>query len=242
MKEGYDKIHDELDDAKVALTEHVQRSEAWADTIRSTGTNPEQFGMMMQYAEDVNSGTRAGMERAYATMQEEMKILGRALGKEAPDFDPLDAHPDLKTEFDDGGLSRERALEIAASRADTNITTAANETATVTADRATAARQSALEGLTNVGNAIRDFDPHYESKKDKLIAITQKIVQTEADPKKWPAQIAAEYKNLPNPVATAPKPTVVNPIRPGGPGATGGNLQKEPGSVFEAVEGALSQL
>jgi len=244
LKSKYDEVHTELDTAKSDLIEHVQRSEAWADTIKSTGTNPEQFGMMMQYATDVNSGTPEGLERAYTTMKNEMEVLGKALGKEAPGFDPLDAHPDLKAEFDDGAISRERALEIAGARAAEKVAAAATDINTRTAEHATATREQALQGLTDVGNMIRDFDPHYEVKKDQLIAITQNVVQQEKDSSKWPALITAEYKKIPNP---APAPatnirSVPDSIRPGSAGTGTGTLAKKAGSAEEAIEMALAQL
>ena len=237
-------MHTELDTTKAELQDQVQRSEAWADTIKSTGTNPEQFGMMMQYASDINSGTPEGLERAYVTMQAELKVLAQALGKEAPGFDPLDAHPDLKTEFDDGGITRERALEIATARAAENIATASADVSTRTEEHATASRERALQGLTDVGNMIRDFDPHYDAKKDQLIAITQTIVQQEKDSSQWPKLITAEYKKIPNPAPVAPTNirSVPDSIRPGAAGSAGGTVSKKAGSAEEAVDMALAQL
>ena len=244
LKSKFDEVHTELDTTKADLQEHVQRSEAWADTIKSTGTNPDQFGMMMQYATDVNSGTKEGLERAYNTMQAEMEVLGKALGKEAPGFDPLDAHPDLKAEFDDGAISRERALEIAGARAAENVAAAATTVTAQTEQHATAAREQALKGLTDVGNMIRDFDPHYDAKKDQLIAITQTVVQQEKDSSKWPALITAEYKKIPNPAPTIVPEirSVPDSIRPGTAGTGTGTLAKKAGSAEEAVEMALAQM
>jgi hypothetical protein len=244
LKEKYDGVHTELDTTKADLQDQIQRSEAWADTIKSTGTNPEQFGLMMQYATDINSGTPEGLERAYVTMQGELKVLGQALGKEAPGFDPLDAHPDLKVELDDGGISRERALEIVQARSAANLSTAQANVTTRTEEHATASRERALQGLTDVGNMIRDFDPHYEAKKDQLIAITQNVVQQEKDSSKWPALITAEYKKIPNP---APAPatnirSVPDSIRPGAASSSSGTVAKKAGSAEEAVEMALAQL
>jgi hypothetical protein len=177
-------------------------------------------------------------------MQGELKVLGQALGKEAPGFDPLDAHPDLKAELDDGGISRDRALEIIRGRSAANLSTAQADVTTRTEEHATASRERALQGLTDVGNMIRDFDPHYPAKKDQLIAITQNIVQVEKDSSKWPALITAAYKNIPNP---APTPatnirSVPDSIRPGAAGSSGGTVSKQPGSAEEAVDLALSQL
>ncbi len=241
LKTKYDEIHAELDTAKEEMQSHVQRSEAWAETIQSTGTNPEQFGLSMQYLSDVNSGTQEGLERAYETMQKELGVLGRALGKEVPGFDPLDAHQDLKTELDDGGISRERALEIAAARSTENLNAATAQTTAVTEENAVAARESALQGLTDVGNMIRDFDPHYEAKKDQLIAITQQIVQAEVNPGKWPALIAAEYKKIPNPAPVEKLRKAPMPITAGSSSA-GSVMAKKPGSAEEAVELALAQM
>jgi hypothetical protein len=226
------------------LNEQIERSEAWANTIKSTGTNPEQFGMMMNYASDVNSGTPEGLERAYATMQKEMEVLGKALGKEAPGFDPLDAHPDLKAEFDDGGLSRERALEIASGRSAASLSAARTDVTTRTEEHATATREKALQGLTDVGNMIRDFDPHYEAKKDQLIQITQGIVQNEPDSSKWPKLITTEYKKIQNPVPTPVTEirSVPDSIRPGPSSSASGVVAKKAGSAEEAIDMALAQL
>ncbi|MNI73014.1 hypothetical protein D3C73_1289890 [compost metagenome] len=49
-------------------------------------------------------------------MQGELQWLGQQLGREAPGFDPLSAHPDLAGRVTSGDITRDVALELAQHR------------------------------------------------------------------------------------------------------------------------------
>jgi len=247
MRQGFDDVHGELETVKADLQGQIDRNQAWADTIRSTGTNPEQYGLLMQYVTDVNEGTTESYQRAYDTMSKEMQWLSEKLGKEAPGFDPLGKHPDLKSDFDEGKISHEHALELAAGRSASKINKDAAtiaETNKNVADANTEALTQARQDLVDVGNRIRGTDPHYEAKKEQLVRITKLVTVTESDPSKWAALIEREYKKIPVPVSAIrpAKKKVTDAIRPGTLGTGAGVIAKKAGSIHEAVDMALDAM
>ncbi|MDC6625553.1 hypothetical protein OEZ82_26360, partial [Leclercia adecarboxylata] len=95
-----------------SLRERAGKVTDWEQTIQSTGTTPQQFGATLLYLTDINSGDPVRMNRAYETMEAELKFLGEKLGREAPGFDPLAAHPDLAEKVKTGDLDRAAAVEL----------------------------------------------------------------------------------------------------------------------------------
>jgi len=241
LKSKYDESHLELERTKTAMEDHIRRSEEWADSIRSTGTNPEQFAESMRYLKSINSGTPEGLEEAYGIMQEGLKTLGQMLGKEAPGFDPLEAYADLKEEVEDGLITKERALEVAQSRSKSKLSSSV--TSKQTEQQALeSAKQDAYQGLVAVGNKLRANDPHYAGKQDQLKLITKLVVTSQKDPRLWPQMIEEAYGEIPTQAAapaSAPLiPNVPAPIRPGSAGSSG-HLSKKPGNIMEAIEPAF---
>jgi hypothetical protein len=199
--------------------------------------------MALQYMTWVNSKNPADLQKAYDFIEVERNALAQALGKETPDHDPLAAYPDLQKAFEEGNITRELALEVASTRHQQRLSSGLNEQ-TQQQTRHQQAREAALKDLTALGNELQK-DPHFEYKKPAIQSITETVLTTEKDPSKWSDLIRRNVQNLPNPPAietprkTQGKP---NPIRPGSAGPAGGNLAKQPGSAFEAVDMMLDSL
>jgi len=240
MRTKFDELHTKFSDTEAQLNDQVERSELWANTIKSTGATPEQFGESMQFLKAVNSGTRDGLEYAYNMMSTQLQVLAKTLGKEAPGVDPLDQYPDLKAEYDAGEINRTRALELAEARAARKLSASSN--IPVVDDNNEAQKQNTLQSLVNLGNKLRANDPYHAAKAPQLQVITKLVVSTEKDSSKWPALIESAYRELPNP--TVMSPVIANnptPIRPGAGANSGGHMNKVAGTIYEALDAALAR-
>lgn len=207
-------------------------------TIRSTGTNPEQFQLLLQYTTLVNSRDPGDWQKAYDMMQTELQTIAKALGKEAPGVDPLEAHPDLKAELEAGDISRPRALELAAMRATNQAATANREHQTKETQQQNI-RAQALKDLNDLGLELGK-DPMFHVKQPILQKIARLVVKNEPDPQKWASHIKEAYAEIDVGAPAVPAaPKTPTPIRPGGSAPTGNALRKEPGSALEAVNMAL---
>lgn len=235
MKEKYDELHESHQQAN-------DRLEIWETSREQSGASPDQLGMAFQYLEDVNSKDPAKLERAYDFMKGEMEVLGKVLGRATESFNPLDAHPDLKEEYENGELSKERALEIAGIRSRKKLGEEAAAETTAETEAATAKNQ-AVEDLKTLGAELRAADPFFEQKIPALTGIVKGVCRDGTDPKTWIPSIREAYAAVPNPApAPKPKPNVPNPIRPGADGHSGTGVVKEAGNIFEHVSAGLEGL
>jgi hypothetical protein len=239
-KERFTKMKTRFDEVSTELERVSGQNMAWMDTIKRTGASPDQLGASLAYLEDINHGTPESLERAYQTMQGELQVLAKALGKEAPGYDPLEAYPDLKQKIEDGYIDRVDALEIASGRARVNFETARKTPAAPTRERAV---ESGTADLSNLGRRLRAADPMYDSKLPQIEKIVENVVTSGADPATWAKLVEGAYKLITiAPKPAPPKPPVTpNSIRPGNAGTKSGNYSKQPGSILEAVDLALSR-
>jgi len=239
-KERFATMKTKFDEVSTELGRVSQQNNDWMDTIKQTGASPEQLGASLAYLEDINTNTLESLERAYHTMEDELKVLGERLGKEAPGFDPLDAHADLKKRVDDGYIDRADALEIAQGRARTNVAAdlAARTKQTV---HLPMSQDEGVQSIANLGARLRAADPNYDQKLTALQDITKQVVSSGAEPSTWAKTIELTYKAIPKlqtvtKIVPAPVP---NSIRPGVTGKT--EFKKEPGSLLEAVDQSLAR-
>ena len=233
-KERFDTMKSRFDEVSTELGRVNQQNTDWMDTIQRTGASPEQLGASLSYLEDINTGTPESLERAYQTMQGELGVLAKALGKEAPGFDPLDDHPDLKHKFDEGELSREDALELAGSRTRANFKP-------VTAAAPQNNQEQGTAALSALGSRLRAGDAQYEEKLPQINQIVEDVVKSGADPSTWANLVESAYKRIQlAPKAAVVKTPVPNAIRPGASGKTG-EFNKEPGNILDAVNQSLDQ-
>jgi hypothetical protein len=235
LKDGFDKLSVEHEKVR-------QEADGWIAAITSTGTNPQQFALTMQYLTKVNSTNPADLEEAYNIMQGELKALGKVIGKAAPGvYDPLDEHGDLKKRVEDGMLDPADAAEIIKARALSRMSASQRQQQQQTQTQE-AARQQALAGLTTFGQTMRSSDPLFAAKMPYLESILESVIASGIPPDRWLETVQRSYAklNIPAPMAT-PKPTAPNPLRPTGTSPASSSVQKEPGSIAEAVNLALDR-
>lgn len=185
-----------------ALRGRAEKVTDWEQTIERTGTNPQQFGATLLYLTDINSGDPVRMNRAYDTMQAELQFLGQKLGREAPGFDPLSAHPDLAEKVASGDLERSAATELVQRRQREALQTEHQQNQH-RASQAEQAQQQALQEVAAVGQQLRANDPQFKE-KFAFLAPTVDIIQSTLPPAQWAAAIQQAYQRLPAIPAAAP--------------------------------------
>ncbi|MGE8247290.1 MAG: hypothetical protein ACN6RA_14845 [Stenotrophomonas maltophilia] len=174
----------------------------WEQTIQSTGTTPQQFGATLLYLTDINSGDPVRMNRAYETMEAELKFLGEKLGREAPGFDPLAAHPDLAEKVKTGDMDRAAAVELVQHRQRGVLQTEQQQNQ----QRVSQSQQEedkGLQAVADLGAQLRTADPQF-AQKFAYLAPTVEIIQATMPPAQWAAAIHQAYQRLPPIPAAAP--------------------------------------
>jgi len=240
MREGYDALHKEHATVKAALDaagikdvstlpqvfERAKIGDDMLAMVGETGANAQQYGQALGYLTDINAfatkGDKAAGERALATMQQEIQVLAKALGKPIEGIhDPLQGHPDLLAAVESGEVSRKWATETAAAR-DREATAEHRRT---TAERTTAAQndeQAAVQFLRDFDAQRRADDPRYAEKRPILDGLVTTIRST-LPPSKWKEATERAYSAIVLPAAPAPaaaaKPPP-GPVRPNGPRPT----------------------
>jgi len=204
MKTRFDEVSEELN--------HVSaQNEAWMNTIQRTGASPDQLGASLEYLQDINTGTPESLERAYETMQNELKVLAKALGKEAPGYDPLESYPDLKQKVEEGYIDKEDALEIAGARTKANIQEIRPEPQTTTPEQE---REAGTQALAQLGARLRSEDPMYDKKIPVIKQIVEDVVTSGASPDTWVKLVEKGYKRIDGSAKTKRKADICSEFYP----------------------------
>jgi hypothetical protein len=144
----------------------------------------------------------------------------------------------LQEEVTEGEISKERALEIAESRAAQKLGAHQQETASAQDQQKEAVNQ-AIDGLRDLGARLSKTDPLFGSKVELLKPVIDAVTESGTDPSRWVGIVENAYKKIVVPTG-AVAPSVPDTIRPGGSSAAA-DLAKEPGTILEAVEMSLRQ-
>lgn len=195
-----------------SLRERASKVDSWEEMVERTGTTPQQFGATMVYLTDINSGDPVRMARAYETMQAELQFLGQKLGREAPGFDPLSAHPDLAEKVASGDLTREVAAELVQSR-QRGVLQTEHQQNQHRASQAEQAQQQALQEVAAIGQQLRAADPQFQQ-KFAFLAPTVEIIQATLPPAQWATAIQQAYQRMPAIAAPAPAAPAARPNNP----------------------------
>lgn len=197
------------------LVERAAFAEEMVGMVTATGANPEQYTMALDYLSLISKASRGDMsaaEKAYETMMAEASVLAKMLGKELPGVhDPLAGHADLLAEVQAGDLPRARAVEIAATRAQGQYTSAAQRQQQEQTQAAQQAEQAGITWLKQFDADAKAQDPDYLAKRPALDEAVARI-RTELHPSKWPEATALAYARI-----KAPAPAAVAPAQPAAP-------------------------
>lgn len=177
-----------------AYREQAEKQNEVFSHLERNGVTGEQFGAMVGYLSHVNSGDPTRLRVAFDSLASELQALGKRLGIEAPSYDPLAFHPDLKRRVDEGELDRETAAawakdKLAAEKASkADELRSKNETAAQTVERARA-------DLTELGNELAKRDPHYDRVYAMLVPSLRPVL-ARLPPSEWVAATADAYRDL----------------------------------------------
>lgn len=241
IKEALDKAG--IKDAATfqqAMPQLIQRSKDFEDLVgmvSETGATPEMYTAMLDYMRDATAaanGDVVAAQRSYDRTLKELAVWGKLLGKEVPGVvDPLDAHPDLKTEVENGDLTRPRALEIAQQRSAANL-----HNGRLARDQQAAAAQTAQANgrtaLNTLEAKLKGADPDYLRKREFFLPVVRRIV-ARFPPEQWAAEAEAAYAEIPA-LPAAPAPSNDRP--PPGPVRGGARMAVAPvpKDAMEALE------
>ena len=214
IREAAEKAGVTLDDLP-AVFERAKERDDFVQMVSSTGATPEQFGKLLDYQTTIsaaNKGDLQAAEAAFAMLLPEVQTLAKLLGKDIAGIaDPLADHPDLKSDVEQGDITKERALELARSRAQGLLQQA-------TRDQSTQEQQAAQE-KTEAVDWLNRFDAHmagsdatYAAKRPALLAFVETIGST-LPPAKWPEAVRAYYARIPAPVAAPAAKPRPGPVR-----------------------------
>lgn len=232
MKTRFDEVSKERDTA-------VEQNTAWMESVRATGTNPEQLGAMFDYLTYVNAGTTEGLEKAHEILTQEAATIGKMLGKPAPGYSPLDDHEDLKARVEDGYLTEDDAMEIAAARARTRAREAQDQQQSQQR-QATDTHKKMMSEMSKLGAKLKASDPLFEQKMPIVQKYIGKLTERGVDESQWPSLVEVFYESIEIPDSLPPRPTPRPQSVPAGATGEGrGGVTKEPGSVLEAIDMAL---
>ena len=210
--------------------------------VEATGTSPEQYGETLSWLALFNSQDPKNQEKALELVENVAERLATLLGKERTVGDPLSAHPDLKDAVTKGQITAQYAKEIARTRNGQQFRTELTTNATQQHQQQQAAQQEEHQGrlaLSQLEETLRASDPDYEAKKAILVPALKPVMDTVPWSQKKDKFLAA-YKNLklPGAAQSAKKTPTNQPLRAGKQPA--GGQTKAPGSMLEAVSGALA--
>lgn len=221
--------------------EQVEKQNEVFRHLEHNGVTGEQFGAMVGYLSHVNSNDPTRLRAAFDTLSSELQTLGKRLGIEAPGYDPLSFHPDLKRRVDEGEIDRETAVAWAK---DKDTATKASKADEIRNQRETEAQtvERARADLTELGNELSKRDPFYDKVYAMLVPSLRPVL-ARLPPSEWVAATADAYRDLrgqlqaagqlvatPSTKAVVKRPDPANAGRPNGAAGT-----PEPKSGQDAV-------
>jgi hypothetical protein len=234
-KVKFDEQAKALETTTADLAKAEDQLERFIGAIEQTKATPQQYQTSLAYLADVNSGDRTRLLRAHEALTAELAGLSKALGLPGGAYDPLADHADLREEVETGGITRERALEVAQARANKTLDTQVSQTREQQAKQSEAA-QKAGAAIQALGAAWRAQDPARFNAVLPAIADKIKELERTVAPEFLPQAIELAYLKHPyTPApAVAPKAPVGDPLAAGPSG--GAAVVQEPKSALEAMQ------
>jgi hypothetical protein len=216
--------------------------------ITEAGATLEQFQESMNLLKLINSPMQHEQAQALEYLEGAAAALAQRLGRVPAGTDPLTGQDDLIQRVNARTLSRQDAEEIAASRRAQAATQQFQRDQQQRSQQTQAQQQQVQAGQTAVRaveETLQATDPQYAAKIAVLRADTAFVQQLRTlPPGQWAAAFAQKYREVkiaaPAP-APAPAPAAArspSPLRAKNPA---GNTAKPPGTMLEAVKGAIEQ-
>lgn len=221
------------------LPRYVERAKVGDDMVAmvtETGADAEQYGAVLDHLANANRAFKHGdmeaAQRGYDMAMNEATAFAKLLGKEIPGMvNPIEAHADLVEMLENGDITKQAALEIAASRTQGGVRTKIAEQA-AQQNQVQQAQEQGANSLRQLDAQWSASDPDYPAKRPALNQMCAFIRKT-LPPEQWAAATQQAYATIPAPPrAPAPRQPVPGPVRGQGPRP---NMAPE----FETAEEAL---
>jgi hypothetical protein len=242
FKHVVDKLKEQTARAETIETQHNQLIQH----ITGAGMGAQEFGMLLDYASGVNSGTYEGLVKSRSILLRELEAVSKQLGEPMPGEDILANHPDLLKEVNDKLITPQRAMEIASQRNRTAAQTRLGQQGQQRQQTTQQIQQAQADGtaaLTALGKELAGKDGPIEYKrKAQLVVDMLQDVMPNIPPKQWVQTFRAAYAKVPAaraaPAAGKPgaKP---QPMRGNKAPAAAGSMAKQPKNLREAIDRAF---
>lgn len=188
------QVTQELDLAKNAMSEIHK-------TVETSGMSPEEFGLMISYAQMANSNNKEDHDYAFKMIETEYKRMAAKLGVEIEGMEPVDLfadYPDIKEKVDGYELSKEDALEIINARKQLQPKTQEQQSfgqapPNLTGDAE--AKADAIEGVKNFMANMEKTDIDFKSKESVLLEQVEEI-RKNYPVAQWPVIVKQLYNNI----------------------------------------------
>ena len=188
------QVTQELDTAKNAMAEIHK-------TVESSGMSPEEFGLMLSYAQMANSGQKDDHEYAFKMIETEYKRMAAKLGVEIEGVEPADLFadfPDIKEKVDGYELSKEDALEIVNARKKLQPQTQEQQPFSQSPQAPVndaEEKAGAIEGVKNFMANMEKTDIDFKSKESVLLEQVEEI-RKNYPVAQWPVIVKQLYNNI----------------------------------------------
>src|SRR6202789_1584014 len=245
-KDTQERIRTLIDTTKTVTAERdeiKQNFDYMVNGIQATGATPAQYGETLSWLALFNSRDPAQQEKALELVESVADRLSTLLGKERAVGDPLAAHADLKDAVSKGQLTPQYAKEIARVRNGQQFRTQLQTTATQEQQQQAQAQQEEAQGraaLTELEKTLMASDPNYLAKKAVLVPALKPLMASIPWSQRKDKFLEA-YRNMQLPAAAKPKGVPANQPMRAGKQPAGGQV-KAPGSMLEAISGALGSM
>jgi len=260
-KETHERMQSLITTAKTLTAERdaaLNQNNELLGYIAESTASPEQYGQALDYIRMVNSGDPAQLDKCIDFMQGELIALCKMRGRPVPGVDLVSEHEDLRQEIADGKITRQRAEEIAAARAqDALRTTQAQHTQTTQQQQQAfqQAARAAMGELNTLEAQLKEQDPTgYAAKRPLVLAALKtpgadgKSPMQKTHPSQWVALFTRTYLTIKAPAKAAPKAPIAGqkpgqkpgqPLRAGNPA---GAQRTAPKSALEALNAGLESM
>lgn len=227
---------------RTALLSESKLALDFQDMVINTGAQPQQVGAVLGYLAAVNSGDPQKIRLGYDALKAELvnvaKLIGEPIDLPGVKHDPLDAHPDLKEEVQDGALDRKRALELAQAR-DAAKQIGERQQQTQAQAEGERVKQEAIQSVASWAQAesLKIGPEIYAARIAPLKPMIARI-QAALPPNQWAGAIQELYQASPMPTPAPRAPAPPAPIRPGG--RSTGSMDRKPKDDMDAFEMGLA--
>lgn len=209
--------------------------------LEETHTTQEELAGYLEFNAMVKSGDPKQLEAAIGFVEKQRAALYKAIGKEPAGggIDLLADFPDLKQQVENEDITRQVALELAASRRDKAAAAEAERQKRTQQQGEKQSKEQFAKSVNEAADAIESWavgvsksDIDWKAKESILLERIEEV-KKQYPPRLWLPTLKLMYEGIV--VEKAPAKSGPQPLRPSG-AKTG---DKQPGSMLEAINSGL---